>query len=60
MYRNFEDWERDELTSNLCNALACCDERIQKKSHPAKLFNSKTPEGSSYELPSGVLYTLDS
>ena len=30
-YRNFEDWERDELIMNLSNTLAGCDERIQKK-----------------------------
>lgn len=30
-YRNFEDWERDELIMNLSNTLAACDERIQKK-----------------------------
>lgn len=29
-YRNFEDWERDELIQNLANALAVCDERIQE------------------------------
>ncbi|MCP3027836.1 catalase [Halobacillus sp. A5] len=28
-YRSFEEWERDELISNLSNALAICDERIQ-------------------------------
>lgn len=28
-YRNFEDWERDELINNLSNALAVCDESIQ-------------------------------
>jgi catalase len=29
-YRSFEDWERDELINNLSDALAVCDERIQK------------------------------
>src|SRR5690606_23136134 len=28
-YRNFEDWERDELIKNLSEALAVCDKRIQ-------------------------------
>jgi len=28
-YRNFEDWERDELIKNLSDALAICDKRIQ-------------------------------
>lgn len=30
-YRNFEDWERDELISNLVNTLATADKRIQDK-----------------------------
>jgi len=30
-YRNFEDWERDELINNLGNDLAKCDPRIQEK-----------------------------
>ncbi len=30
-YRNFEDWERDELIMNLSNTLASCDKRIQDK-----------------------------
>ncbi|WP_224995763.1 catalase [Cesiribacter sp. SM1] len=30
-YRNFEDWEREELISNLSNDLATCDKRIQDK-----------------------------
>ncbi|ARS36470.1 catalase [Pontibacter actiniarum] len=30
-YRNFEDWERDELINNLSNDLASCDKRIQDK-----------------------------
>ncbi|WP_162054390.1 catalase [Pontibacter pamirensis] len=30
-YRNFEDWERDELIMNLSNDLATCDKRIQDK-----------------------------
>jgi len=30
-YRNFEDWERDELIMNLSNTLAGCDKRIQDK-----------------------------
>ncbi|WP_088008666.1 catalase [Indiicoccus explosivorum] len=30
-YRNFEDWERDELISNLGGALAICDKRIQEQ-----------------------------
>lgn len=30
-YRWFEDWERDELISNLVNTLAPCDQRIQDK-----------------------------
>lgn len=30
-YRNFEDWERDELIMNLSTTLACCDKRIQDK-----------------------------
>jgi catalase len=30
-YRNFEDWERDELINNLGNDLAKCDTRIQDK-----------------------------
>ncbi|QCR21292.1 catalase [Pontibacter sp. SGAir0037] len=30
-YRNFEDWERDELIMNLSNTLAACDKRIQDK-----------------------------
>ncbi|RDV16050.1 catalase [Pontibacter diazotrophicus] len=30
-YRNFEDWERDELIMNLSNDLAACDKRIQDK-----------------------------
>ncbi|GHA77923.1 catalase [Pontibacter akesuensis] len=30
-YRNFEDWERDELIMNLSNTLAGADERIQKQ-----------------------------
>ncbi|MFD1185363.1 catalase [Pontibacter rugosus] len=30
-YRNFEDWERDELISNLSGDLASCDKRIQDK-----------------------------
>ncbi|MCC9166619.1 catalase [Pontibacter harenae] len=30
-YRNFEDWERDELISNLSGDLAGCDKRIQDK-----------------------------
>lgn len=28
-YRSFQDWERDELISNLSDALAICDKRIQ-------------------------------
>lgn len=28
-YRNFQDWERDELVKNLSDALAICDKRIQ-------------------------------
>lgn len=28
-YRSFEDWERDELISNLSDALAVCDKKIQ-------------------------------
>jgi len=30
-YRNFEDWERDDLINNLVNTLATCDKRIQDK-----------------------------
>jgi catalase len=30
-YRNFEDWERDELISNLVGALSTADPRIQSK-----------------------------
>ncbi|QHL86955.1 catalase [Nibribacter ruber] len=30
-YRNFEDWERDELISNLVSTLATADKRIQDK-----------------------------
>ncbi|WP_338088609.1 catalase [Pontibacter litorisediminis] len=30
-FRNFEDWERDELIMNLGNDLAKCDPRIQEK-----------------------------
>ncbi|WP_266203027.1 catalase [Pontibacter kalidii] len=30
-FRNFEDWERDELINNLGNDLAKCDPRIQEK-----------------------------
>jgi catalase len=30
-YRNFEDWERDELILNLSNTLAAADKRIQEK-----------------------------
>ncbi|MBW3544743.1 MAG: catalase [Bacteroidetes bacterium] len=30
-YRNFEDWEREELIMNLSNNLAVCDKRIQDK-----------------------------
>ncbi|WP_249871486.1 catalase [Oceanobacillus saliphilus] len=30
-YREFEDWEKDELISNLVNDLATCDQRIQDK-----------------------------
>jgi len=30
-YRNFEDWERDELINNLVNTLATADKRIQDK-----------------------------
>ncbi|MFB9862775.1 catalase [Rufibacter immobilis] len=30
-YRNFEDWERDDLITNLVNTLATCDKRIQDK-----------------------------
>ncbi|RFU67044.1 catalase [Bacillus sp. V59.32b] len=30
-YRHFEDWERDELITNLVNTLAPCDERIKTK-----------------------------
>ncbi|WP_187262994.1 catalase [Pontibacter beigongshangensis] len=30
-YRNFEDWERDELILNLSNTLAAADKRIQDK-----------------------------
>lgn len=30
-FRTFEDWERDELISNLSNDLATCDQRIQDK-----------------------------
>lgn len=29
-YRQFKDWEKDELISNLVSALAPCDHRIQK------------------------------
>jgi len=29
-YRNFEEWEREELIKNLSNALAICDVRIQE------------------------------
>ena len=29
-YREFEDWERDELIKNLSEALAVCDKRIQE------------------------------
>ncbi|RCK13056.1 hypothetical protein DT075_02135 [Bacillus licheniformis] len=30
-YRHFEDWEKDELITNLVNTLAPCDQRIQTK-----------------------------
>jgi catalase len=30
-FRNFEDWEREELINNLGNDLAKCDKRIQEK-----------------------------
>ncbi|MFC6999118.1 catalase [Rufibacter roseus] len=30
-YRNFEDWEREDLINNLVNTLATCDQRIQDK-----------------------------
>jgi catalase len=30
-YRNFEEWEREDLISNLSNTLAACDKRIQDK-----------------------------
>ncbi len=30
-YRNFEDWERDELIFNLVSTLSTCDKRIQDK-----------------------------
>lgn len=30
-YRNFEDWERDDLIMNLSNTLAAADKRIQDK-----------------------------
>src|SRR5687768_3023307 len=30
-FRNFEDWEREELINNLGNDLAKCDTRIQEK-----------------------------
>lgn len=30
-YREFEDWEREELIANLVNALKICDPRIQDK-----------------------------
>ncbi|QMU31020.1 catalase [Adhaeribacter radiodurans] len=30
-YRNFEDWERDDLISNLVSTLSTCDKRIQDK-----------------------------
>ncbi|OLN22942.1 catalase [Domibacillus antri] len=30
-YRNFEDWEKDELIRNLVDALKVCDPRIQKQ-----------------------------
>lgn len=30
-YRNFEDWEREDLINNLSNTLAGCDKRIQDK-----------------------------
>ncbi|WP_192821401.1 catalase [Rufibacter sp. LB8] len=30
-YRNFEDWERDDLINNLVNTLATADKRIQDK-----------------------------
>ena len=30
-YRNFEDWEREDLINNLVNTLATCDKRIQDK-----------------------------
>lgn len=29
-YRSFEDWERDELIKNLSDALAVCNEKIQR------------------------------
>jgi len=29
-YRQFEDWEREELIKNLSEALAVCDKRIQE------------------------------
>src|SRR5699024_225432 len=29
-YRSFEDWERDELIDNLSDALAVCNEKIQR------------------------------
>lgn len=29
-YRNFEDWEKDELLENLIGDLSSCDEKIQK------------------------------
>jgi catalase len=30
-YRNFEDWERDELISNLTGAISSCEQHIQDK-----------------------------
>jgi len=30
-YRSFEDWERDELISNLVSALSQCDRDIQDR-----------------------------
>ncbi|GGA40320.1 catalase [Psychrobacillus lasiicapitis] len=30
-YRNFEQWEKDELITNLINDLSSCDKRIQEK-----------------------------
>jgi catalase len=41
-FRNFEDWERDELISNLSNDLSHCDERIQEKM--LEYFTQADPE----------------